>query len=233
MNVDSISNEEISSLESIDNEIIWFTARNRRDVTLEIERLKSSGVESLRIGIDCAKFNTKKGSKWYDWLIPTLAESFVLELCFDNFSKTNGMYSCPKQALSEIVEHFILKHGKYFSVVELWRNPSDRGKQDSLDNIFSDEVVFTTTWAKYLGKKVKLGKIKTVDFDWITKLISSQFLGNIECLEIDKEEENLWSTNSKFYERTLRSLFHAKGVTAEIYSNENSNALKQFSKEIG
>ncbi|WP_339864200.1 hypothetical protein [uncultured Algoriphagus sp.] len=232
MKINSIPKQDGYYLEPVANEIIWFTARNRREVNLEIEKLKSYGFETLRIGIDCAEFNTKKGSKWYDWLIPTLAQSFELELCFDNFSKTDGMSICPKQALPEIVEHFILKHGKYFSVVELWRNPSDRKKQDSVENIFSDDVVFTTTWAKYLGKKVKLGKIRPIDFEWITKLISSQFLKNIECLEIDKEEGNLWETNTKFYERTLRSLFHAKGVSAEIFPNENSTTLNQLSKGI-
>ncbi|WP_192349161.1 hypothetical protein [Algoriphagus sp. Y33] len=198
---------------------VWFPVRNRKEVMLEIGRFQSEGVDYLRLGIDCAEFSTKKGKKWYDWLLPTLADSFDLELCFDNFSKSPGKSLIKKQTLPEIVEHFIVVHGEHFDLIELWRNPSCRMKEEIPENIFAEDVVFAATWAKHLGKKVSLGKIQTVDFEWITKLVSSQFLKNIEHIEVDKDGEDLWSSSTGFYERTLRSLFEAKGLEIEIRPN--------------
>lgn len=216
MTLNSKSAKIPSTLQAMTEGIMWFPVRNRKEVTLEIGRLRSEGVRFVRLGIECAAFNTKKGNKWYDWLLPTLAESFELELCFDNFSKASNRPLSPKHTLPEIVEHFIIKHGEYFNLLELWRNPSNRVNQDYSENIFAEDVVFAATWARHLGKKVSLGRIQSVDFDWITKLISSQFLKNIECVEIDKQGEDLVNKCSQFYERTLRGLFEAKGVKTEI-----------------
>jgi len=216
MKVNLIPTIARSAIEVVAQGIKWFPVRNRKEVNLEIGRLKAEGILSVRLGIDCGEFNSKRGMKWYDWLLPSMAESFEIELCFDNFSKASNDPLSRKYTLPEIVEHFIIKHGEHFSSLELWRNPSDRENQTSNENIFAEDVVFAATWAKHLGKKVSLGKIQTSDFEWITRLISSQFLNNIECVEIDKEGENLWSTSTNLYERTLRSLFEAKGVKTAI-----------------
>lgn len=227
MKANSIPAKTPSAREFVPQDIKWFSVRNRKEVNLEIGRLKTEGILSVRLGIDCGEFNSKKGMKWYDWLLPSMAESFKIELCFDNFSKTLNDPPSRKHTLPEIVEYFILKHGEHFSSLELWRNPSERENQTSSENIFAEDVIFAATWAKHHGKKVSLGKIQTSDFEWITKLISSQFLNNIECVEIDNEGENLWSTSTNLYERTLRSLFEAKGVKTAIRPsiqtwNENS-----------
>ncbi|SFT92064.1 hypothetical protein SAMN04489724_2837 [Algoriphagus locisalis] len=205
----------------------WFRVKSKREVNLEIERLKSEGVTSLKLGIECTKFNTKNGLKWYDWLVPTLAKNFNLELCFDNFSSERIKTSYRKHSFSEIVEHFILRHGQYFNLIELWRNPSIRQKEEMFENIFTEDVVFTATWAQYHGKKVGLGGIQTVDFEWITKLISSHFLNTIEYLQLDMESEDEWSRNSKFYEKALQGLFSAKGVNTRIKTSETPTLVLQ------
>lgn len=215
-----ISVNAFPPLDSSNYEILWLKPGNRIEAHLEIERLKCEGNDSLRVGIDCALFNTDEGSTWYDWLVPMLAKSFQLELCFDNFSNANEYSISIGHNLTEIVEHFILKHGDCFTLLELWRNPADREKQDYLANIFACDVVFAATWAIHLGKNVKLGKIQTLDFEWITKLVSSQFLAKIQCIEMDKEGEDFWRTHTNFYERTLRSLFHEHGIKTDIYPNE-------------
>tara|TARA_R110002051_G_scaffold311034_1_gene384596 strand:+ start:186 stop:881 length:696 start_codon:yes stop_codon:yes gene_type:complete len=221
MNTDSITAKTPEALEGV----TWFKVKSRREVNIEIERLKYEGISTLRLGIDCAKFNTKKGIKWYDWLVPTLAESFTLELCFDNFSHCPITSIPRKYSLPEIVEHFIVIHGQHFQLVELWRNPSIRANEEMDENIFSEDVVFTATWAQHHGKKVGLGGIQTVDFNWITKLITCQFLSNIEYLNIDKTTEDQWSTNTRFYERTLQGLFTAKGVKTQIKTSETPMLL--------
>lgn len=175
MKLDPISSET-SVLKPASKKIMWFPVRNRKEVNAIISRLKSEHVQSLRVGIDCAEFNTKKGQKWYDWLLPTLADNFDLELCFDNYLLTPGRPLAQKHGLPEIVEHFIHKHGKYFTTVELWRNHSANVEKEPRENIFAEDVVFAATWAKHLGKKVVLGKIQVVDFEWINQLVSSRFL---------------------------------------------------------
>ena len=94
--------------------------------------------------------------------------------------------SSRKHSLSEIVEYFIFRHGKYFTSLELWRNPLNRTKPDVSENIFAEDVVFAATWARYWGKKVRRGGTQTLDFEWISKLSSSPFLRNVEFVEIDK-----------------------------------------------
>lgn len=215
-----ISVKAIPPLYSSNYEILWLKPWNRIKANFEIERLKSEGNYSLRLGIDCSLFNTDEGSNWYDWLVPSLAESFQLELCFDNFSNTNGDSISQGHNLTEVVEHFILKHGECFTLLELWRNPADREKQDNLSNVFACDVIFAATWANHLGKNVKLGRIQTLDFEWITKLVASQFLTNIQCIEIDKEGEDFWRTHTNFFERALRSLFQEHGIETDIYPNE-------------
>ncbi|WP_339750590.1 hypothetical protein [Algoriphagus aquimarinus] len=229
MKLNSLPVNDPSYLESMTEGVMWFSVRSKNELKRTVDRLKSEGITSLRLGIDCAEFNTKRGLKWYDWLVPSLAESFELELCFDNFSKASRRSACKKHSLLEIVEYFIHKHGQHFTLLELWRNPENRSNQDYAENIFAEDIVFVTTWAKHLGKKVSLGRIQTIDFEWITKLISSQFLQNIECVEIDKEEEDLWSSSTKFYERTLRSLFAAKGLKIEIRPSVKSPVNFQIS----
>ncbi|MDR7130507.1 hypothetical protein J2X69_002863 [Algoriphagus sp. 4150] len=219
MNLSSTSAKPSTQVEPPTEGVVWFPVRNRKEVTLEINRLKSESIDSLRLGIACGDFSTKKGKKWYDWLVPTLAESFDLELCFDNFSQNPDRSLIRRLTLPEIVEHFILKHGEHFTLIELWRNPACRTTEDTCENIFAEDVVFAATWAKHLGKKVSLGKIQSSDFEWITRLVSSPFLKNIEHIEVDMDGEDLWSSGAGFYERTLRSLFKAKGVKIEIRPN--------------
>ncbi len=66
-------------------EILWFATHSKKEAQFEIERLKKERRRSVRLGIACAEFNSKKGIKWYNWLLPALGEHFELELCFDNF----------------------------------------------------------------------------------------------------------------------------------------------------
>ncbi len=210
----------------IEEKIVWLPIRNKKQVNNEIDKLKISGIRKLKVGVDCMEFNTKKGIKGYDWLIPVLAESFDLELCFDNFPKKTLRRRTPKCLLPEIVEHFIFCHGDHFDSIQLCRQSLDRGKHSDEENIFAEAIVFAATWAKYLGKKVCLGKIQAADFEWVSKLISTRFFSHIDSIVIDKEGGGEKSSGTKFYERALRSLFLAKGVDTKIrYSQLTSNDL--------
>ncbi|MCE7056752.1 hypothetical protein LZF95_18865 [Algoriphagus sp. AGSA1] len=209
-------NATFSQNNLIEEKILWFPIRNRKRVIHEVERLKSVGIRQLKVGVDCIEFNTKKGMRGYDWLIPLLADSFDLELCFDNFPMKTICGKAPKHWLPEIVEHFIFRHGDHFDNIQLCRQSLDRAKHPGDENIFAEDMVFSATWARYLGKKVCLGKIQPGDFEWISKLVPTRFFAHIDSIEIDNENGDLGSNSAKFYERALQSLFHAKGVDTKI-----------------
>ncbi len=194
---ESTPSEDLSPLESTIGEILWLAIRNREEIPPEIDRLKRTGVHTVRLGIDCAEFCSEEGDEWYDWLLPVLGGHFELELCFDNFSRSPARSVSRKRPLPEIVEHFILMHGKYFTLLELWRNPSSRVRPGASENIFAEDAVFAATWAKHWGKKASLGGIQTLDFEWISKLSSSQFLRNVEFVEIDREDGH-WNMGIRF-----------------------------------
>ena len=170
------------------SEILWFSCKNsnqKEQVKKEFEKLKSAGVSSVKLGIACAEMNTEAGVKWYDWLLTTFGEYFEIELCLDNFSKNPGRSATPRHSLLEILEHFIFNHGRYFTFIELWRNPAVRIRQEFVENIFSEDVVFAASWAKQWGKSVGLGRIQASDFEWISKLSSSTYFKKIDFVELD------------------------------------------------
>ncbi len=162
-------------------EILWLSSQNgKTEVYSTVANFKSKGLKSLCLGIDCGEFCSDNGVEWYDWLVVELGKHFDLKLCFDNFSRSSGKVSSHQCGLGEIVEHFIFKHGKYFSVIELWRNPSSKVKPESTENIFSEDVVFAATWAKYWGKNVVLRTSKNTDSNWLAQITASQVFGGVE-----------------------------------------------------
>ncbi|HSF53108.1 MAG TPA: hypothetical protein VLA71_05125 [Algoriphagus sp.] len=190
-------NAQLSLEETSRSEILWFPFRDKEVTQTKLDRLKQDEVNFVRLGIDCTEFNSEKGVKWFDWLLPTLGESFELELCFDNFSKNSGEPIFRKHSLFEIVEHFIFKHGEYFTTLELWKNPSTNSNLGASENIFADDVVFAATWARHWGKNVVLGGIQSLDFEWFSRLSSSQLLRNAEFVEINREKDQ-WNIGIRF-----------------------------------
>lgn len=164
------------------SEVLWFSHQDKNETKRTIERLSRRRISKLKLGLDCTEFNSKNGKKWYDWLIPTLSKEFQVAVCLDNFSKSGQAPKPVKRSLAQIVEHVIFKHGSQISGLELWRNPVNRSKFTV--NVFSEDVVFAATWAKHLGKKVSLGVIRELDGEWISTLRSSQFMSNIDFVEI-------------------------------------------------
>lgn len=183
--------------ENTQGEVLWFSVDKKKEVQLEIDRLKRESVNYVRLGIDCTEFNSMNGDKWFDWLLPEMGEHFELELCLDNFSRNPKADVLRKNSLHEIVEYFILRHGKYFTSIELWRNRSKKAKPEASENIFAEDVVFAATWAKHWGKNVVFGGIQTMDFEWVSKLSSSQFFRNAEFVEINREKDR-WNIGIRF-----------------------------------
>ncbi len=169
-------------------ENLRFVFGDKKEAQLTVNRLNRRRVKSLKLEIDSREFWGVGGIDWYDWLVPMLGNKFSLKLIFEKSPSGSGNFPSEKnRALSEVVEYFILKHGKYFSEIELFRGEENRGQTDQEENIFSDEVVFAATWAKYLGKKVVLRGNKTLDHDWVLKLNSFPISENFEFADLDKE----------------------------------------------
>ena len=205
-----------ASSEASNLNVRWFSGQRKKEVKRAIAQMKSQGTKVIRLGISCAEFNATGGVKWYNWLLPTLAAHFELVLCFDNFSRKSELPASKQRSLPQIVEYCILRHGKSFKSIELWRNPSQENKRNAIENIFADDLVFAGTWAKYWGKKVSLGRVKSSDFEWIEKLDSASFLRNIESIEVIPEgigEE--WSDGTRYSLHTLMRHIKAKAAHAE------------------
>ena len=169
-------------------ENLRFVFGDKKAALVTVDRLSRRRVKSLKLGIDSGEFWGEGGIDWYDWLVSTLGDKFSLTLIFGRPSRRKGQFASEKNpALSEIVEYFILKHGQYFTEVELYRSSESRSQTNQEGNIFSDEVVFAATWAKYWGKKVVLKGVSSLDVDWVSKLNSFPFLASLESSDLDKE----------------------------------------------
>lgn len=166
--------------------IYWFSPSHQHLVEQTMLTLKSAGSTQISVGINCNDACTKKGNFWYSWLIPTLGQQFKLKLVFDNYSKSEiGLDDADlKKPLAEIVECFVHYHGQYFDEVELYKSP-DHQIQTLIEanNIFSDELIFAATWAKYLGKKVSLGNVHLSDYEWVSKLTNCQIVDTVDTSE--------------------------------------------------
>ncbi len=180
--IDQLSPNVLSLAEPSTQDIFWFVPQDKHAAKHTIDRLLRRRVSALRLGLDCAEFNSKNGKKWYGWLIPKLAEKFDLTVCVDNFSKSGQNPRRSKRSLAQIVEHVVFQHGAQLARLELWRNPISRANYPA--NVFSEDVVFAATWARHLGAQVRLGVVRQWDTEWMSTLRSSQIMGDIDFVDI-------------------------------------------------
>ena len=188
----------VSELTKSVDAIHWFLFHEQHLIEQFISSSKLSGVTQIRVGINCNEASTKKGKSWYNWLIPTLGQHFKLKLCFDNHTKSeieSDESNESKKSLSEVVECFVHYHGQYFDEIELHKDPRQRmNSSEKINNIFSDELVFAATWAKYLGKKVSLANVHLEDYEWVSKLTNCYIVEKVEVsglnLNMDRSLQN-------------------------------------------
>ncbi|UZD23092.1 hypothetical protein PBT90_06755 [Algoriphagus halophytocola] len=191
----------------------WFPHTDLHSLKKRVNQYKSEGLESLRIGINCADLQDESIDLEYDQLFRVLGDNFLLQPCYVNsFSlKPSG------KSLAEIVEHHIHSFGDSFGWVELWRSSQDRqGITTDKDNIFSDRIVFTATLSKYFGKQVSLGGVQPGDFEWITNLICNHAHRSIRAIGIQNSASQE-DANPLFLVNNLKSMIKAKQLDLEVW----------------
>lgn len=172
----------------------WFHVGEYEKVENTLKDLKTLGITHLRTGISWADYYTKEGPAWYDWLLPRLAKEVEILPCFlytppsiGIEHKTSSPPKGPKK-YADFLDMMITKHGQYFEWVELWNEPNNRSEYDyTLDSnwdIFSEMIIFAAHWAKHRGKKVALGGMSPVDYNWLDFMAQRKVLENVDAIGI-------------------------------------------------
>ena len=210
--------------------VLWLPIHQKDKVIEKAASLKSQEIRRIRVGINCKNFHDAEGKAWYDWLIPFLGKQFDLILTFEADFENPGKKSSCYYSFFEMIEHFTIGKTRYFDTIEVRRS----APYHTPKNLFSDPLVFSAIWAKSMGIKVILGNIQTKDFEWVNRLIKFRLIDNFDFMEINKEEEDLWSSNTDHYEKTLIHLLAKNGCTTSIrVSAKPIISLKIYESEFG
>lgn len=191
----------------------WFSKTDLQSLKQRVNQLKSEGVESLRLGVNCAELQDESIDLGYDQLFRVLGDHFLLQPCYVN----SFTLQSSAKSLAEIVEHHIHRFGDSFHWLELWRSTQDRQPNaGNQDNVFSDRIVFTATLGKYFGKQVSLGGIQPADFEWISNLICNNAHRSMKAIGLqnpNSQEE----PNPLFLVNNLKSMIKAKQVDWDVW----------------
>lgn len=102
----------------------WFRVGERARVERVLGRLEQMNIRHLRTGISWADWYSPGGQKWYDWLIPFLAERVELLPCITYTPPSIAvapMCSAPPRevkAFADFLDLLITRHGEHFEYVD-------------------------------------------------------------------------------------------------------------------
>jgi len=156
--------------------------------------LKTIGITQLRTGISWADWHIEGGEKWYEWLLPTLAQELDLLPCFHYTPPGLGIAPShcspprdPKQ-YADFLDVFITRFGEFFDCVELWNKPRSPLEWDTaLDPhwlIFCQMVGGAAHWARQRGKKTVLGASGPLDAQWVRLMCERGVMQYIDAVGI-------------------------------------------------
>lgn len=210
----------------------WFHIGDYNKVEITMQRLNELGISHLRTGISWADYHTPAGEKWYDWLMPKLAAQFDVLPCFLYTPPSIGIQhktsSPPKgpKLYADFLDHFIGRYGQFFDWVELWNEPNNLSEYDyTLDadwSIFSEMIIFSSHWAKHLGKKVALGGMSPIDCNWLQAMAKRSVLDNVDAIGIHGFPGSFDSSFDGWdnYINRIQAVLDDNGISAEIWISE-------------
>ncbi len=177
----------------------WFCPGEYERVERAIEALRGAGIERLRTGVCWTDWHTPAGRRWYDWLLPRLADEVELLPCFTCTPPSLGAVaksSSPLRApndYADFLEVMITAHGRHFEWLELW-NESNRlhGWDRRLDPqwlIFAEMIGAAAVRAQQLGKRTVLGGMSPGDPSWLELMAERGLLGPIDAVAIQAFHE--------------------------------------------
>jgi CDP-paratose 2-epimerase len=159
-----------------------------------IEDIKKLGVTELRTVVSWADWYSKEGEKWYNWLLPELAQHFNLLPCLTYTPPELGIepkiFSPPKNVndFNRFVDILIKRYGEHFDSVELWNEPNNLNSWDwRLDpdwNIFSEMIIKAARTVKDAGKTTVLGGLAPVDPNWLKLMGEKKVLQEFDVIAL-------------------------------------------------
>ena len=172
----------------------WLRPGEQERVKRLLADLKTIGITQLRTGVSWADWHTEGGEKWYEWLLPTLAQELDLLPCFHYTPPGLGIAPShcspprdPKQ-YADFIDVFITRFGEFFDSVELWNKPRSPLEWDTaLDPhwlIFCQMVGGAAHWARQRGKKTVLGASGPLDAQWVRLMCERGVMQYIDAVGI-------------------------------------------------
>lgn len=157
--------------------IEWLRPGEYQRVEDMLRDLRALNISHLRTGLSWADWHTPEGKKWFDWVIPRIAQDVELLPCFTYTppslgveAKTSAPPRDPK-AYADFIDVMISQHGQHFEWIELWNEPNNLNDWDwRLDpewQIFTTMIGMAAHWAKQRGKKTVLAGMCPTDPNWL------------------------------------------------------------------
>jgi len=213
----------------------WFRPGERDRVERAVERLQALGGERLRTHLSWAEYHAEGGREWYDWLLPTLGQSFDLLPCLHftppSLSETGRSSGAPRRLgdFADFVDHAIDRYGTCFSALELWNEPNNlldwdwRYDADWLK--FCEMVGAAGHWARQRGKTVALGGPCPTDPNWLRLMGERGVLGVVDAVGVHgfpgtwDSEEATWPGWAPLLQQ-VREVVHAFNPKLELWITE-------------
>ncbi|HEU4985828.1 MAG TPA: NAD-dependent epimerase/dehydratase family protein [Rhizobiaceae bacterium] len=156
----------------------WFRPGEYERSEAVIDEIARSGASYLRTHLSWAEYHTPRGSEWFDWLLPRMAEADLEILpCIHytppSISRTGKTSGAPKRLrdYADFVDHVLTRYGELFPSVELWNEPNNLldwdWRADPEFNLFCEMIGDAAYWAEHRGWRAVLGGPAPFDPFWI------------------------------------------------------------------
>lgn len=210
----------------------WFRPGEYARVERVLSDLKAIGARRLRTGISWADWYTDDGKKWYEWLVPRLAQEVELLPCvlytppsIGVEAKTSSPPRCTKD-YADFVDLFVNTFGRHFEYIELWNEPNNLSEWDwTLDphwNAFGEMIGGAAYWAKQLGKKTVLGGMSPIDGHWLCRMFDLGVMDYIDVVGIHGFPD-IFDYTWKGWQRNVamvRDILEVRKSSCEIWVTE-------------
>ena len=171
-----------------------FRVGERERAEQVLEDMAALRIRDLRVCVSWADSLTAEGKRFYDWLIPALAERARIVPCVTHTPPSLGVEprvsSPPRDArvLADWLDVFLTQHDDAFDHVELWNAPSSLTGWDArLDPElarFAATVGGAASWARQRGKRTVLGGLRPVDPGFLRRLAERDVLKHFDAIAV-------------------------------------------------
>lgn len=172
----------------------WFHIWDFEHVEKVLADLRALGVTELRTGISWADWHAPRGERWYQWLIPHLAQEVNVLPCVLYTPPSLGIVpkasSPPRKpkAYADFIDIVITELGDYFDWIELWNEPNNISEWDwTIDpewHIFCEMIGGAAYWAQQCGKKTVLAGMSPIDPNWLELMLKRGVVEYIDAVGI-------------------------------------------------